>query len=362
MRIEKFFLVFTIFFLLYIKCWSQTNDSIFYYSEYIDNIIRYHPIAQKANLQIKLAAAERLAAKGNLDPQINSGWDQKSFDDKLYFRLFDAKLRIPTTLGVDIVGGYENTEGVFLNPENTTDEFGLWNAGIEADLIQGLWINERSTQLKQAAVFQRLAENEQQLMMNDLLYTATLAYLQWQQFHSYQTVLLENQTIANTYFQNTRQSFLNGEKTAMDTLEAYIMLQDASNLLQQNEVSLIKVRQLVENYLWFNENPIALQVSTFPEEYENPLFNSQLSADLTNIVNSHPIILQKINKQNYFEIEQRLKREKLKPKLKAKYNPLLSTSENGSRRIFPFPIINGVLIFPCPCFLEAKGQTSKEEK
>src|SRR5690606_9404595 len=54
-----------------------------------------------------------------------------------------------------------------------------------------------------------------------------------------------------------------------------------------------------------------------PIEFEN-----------SSIVN-HPIILASINKLSHYEIEQRLKREKLKPKLKLNYNPLLATSANN---------------------------------
>ena len=46
---------------------------------------------------------------------------------------------------------------------------------------------------------------------------------------------------------------------------------------------------------------------------------------------SHPIILASINKLSTLELDQKLKREKLKPKLKLKYNPLLSTSKTSIR-------------------------------
>ena len=132
---------------------------------------------------------------------------KKNFDDKLYYRQYQAKFKVPTTLGIDVTGGYENTAGSFINPENKTDDFGLWHLGVEANVLQGLLVNERKTALQQAKVFQELAKNEQQIILNDLIYNASAAYLLWQQYESFNDVLAENVSVANTYFENTKQSF-----------------------------------------------------------------------------------------------------------------------------------------------------------
>jgi outer membrane protein TolC len=307
---------------------AQPDSTVFTYQEYLENIILYHPMAKKANLKTKLAKAEMLSAKGKMDPELYSDWSQKNFDDKLYYRQYQTKLKIPTPLGIDFSAGYENTEGVFLNPENNTDNFGLWHLGVEANLLQGLWVNERRTALNQAKVFQDLANNERQMMLNDLVYDATAAYLIWQQMEYFNDVLEENLTIANTYYQNTTQSYLGGEKTAMDTLEAFILYQDALTYLQQNQLSLIKVRQNIENYLWFNELPVTLQESSKPEVYTNPILPEYQNIENVSIA-SHPMVMASINKLSMFEIEQKLKREMLKPNLKLKYNPLIATSTNS---------------------------------
>lgn len=312
---------------------GQSDDAELSFKDYLENIMRYHPLAEKANLKIQLGEAELLSAKGNLDPVVSANWNQKDFDDKLYYRQYQSKLRFPTILGLDIVGGYENTQGVFINPENVTDEFGLWNLGVELNVLQGLIVNERKTALDQAKVFQNLAKNEQQIALNDLVYNASSAYIFWQQYYYFEDVLLENISIASIYLENTKQSYFNGEKTEIDTLEAYILLQDAFTFLQKNELSLIKSRQEVENFLWFNEIPVLLQENTKPQNYTSPFLQQAMNFDAANLVN-HPMIMASVNKLSYFEIEQRLKREKLKPKLKVKYNPLLGTSSNSIAPIY----------------------------
>lgn len=333
--------------------YAQSTDTIFSYKEYLGNIFQYHPVAKKADLKLQSAQAEMLEAKGNLDPEVYSDWSQKNFDDKLYYRQYRAKLKLPTRLGIDVVGGYENTEGVYLNPENKTDDLGLWHLGLEVNVLQGLFVNERKTALQQAEVFQRLAKNERQIILNDLVYNATVAYFIWQQYTHFDEVFTENVSIAETYFENTKQSFLNGEKTAMDTLEAYISYQDAKANKQNNELSLIKSRQLVENYLWFNDQPIALQKNTRPEHYENELLSSVKEYENTDL-DAHPVILASVNKLSFIEIEQKLKREKLKPKLKVKYNPLLATSQNDLAPIFSTSDYKWGFDFSMPLFLRSE--------
>ena len=331
MRIIRSILCTTALMVQFQFCFGQVDSVVLTLSEYLENVIRYHPLSQKADLNIRLAAAELVGARGTLDPIIQADWNQKNFDDQLYYQNYRAKMVIPTRLGIDLVGGYENTEGVFLNPENKTDEFGLWQLGLEANVLQGLFVNERQTALELADVFQELAVNERQLSLNKLIYSASLAYLFWQQYVSYNEILLENATLADRYFQNTKQSFFNGEQTAMDTLEANIIYQDAIASIQKNNVALIKARQTVENFLWFNNVPVALQPRIVPENYQNSMFNlSAVVLDSFNLSN-HPELQRAISELDYLEVEQRLKREKLKPKLKIKFNPLAQTAENSIR-------------------------------
>ena len=332
---------------------AQIDSLIITYQEYIENIMLFHPIAEKADLQTKRAAAEWLSAKGNLDPTINFSWNEKDFDKKKYYRQYQGNFTIPTTLGVEVVGGYENTEGVFLNPEEKTDEYGLWYLGVEVNILQGLIVNERKIALQQARVLQDMTENERQIILNDLLYNASKAYLEWQKNYYFRTVLEENIELANTYLENTKLSFEGGEKAAMDTLEAFILYQDARNYFQKNEFILNGARQKVENYLWYEEAPISLQPSTKPEDYRNEKFQIETNAKISNLVDNHPLIQSYINKQSYFEIEQKLKREKLKPKLKAKYNPLLSTEDNLAPN-FSFSNYKWGIDFSMPLFLRSE--------
>lgn len=322
-----------VFFLCLIICnsniYSQSNTDTLTYDEYIAYMLEYHPIARQANLKLDLAEAERLAARGNLDPEIMADWSRKDFDDKQYYNIFQAKFQIPTRMGLDVTGGYEYGKGDFLNPQNKTNTYGLINLGIEVNLLQGLWVNERRTQFEQVEIFAQMSENQRQIMLNELVYYASLAYLDWQRYEAFQRIFEENIELARTYFDNTKTSYLNGEKAAIDTLEAQIIRQDAMTLWQYNLSNLTKAKYKVENFLWFENTPVELRTDIFPQNYQELLVQDLPEFDTLQIVENQPILLEKINKMSIKEVELRLKREKLKPKLKAKYNPLLATADEG---------------------------------
>jgi len=353
--------------------WSITNafsqvDStlILTYEAFISQVLNHHPLAKKADLKLRSAQAELLGAKGLLDPNIHSAFDQKNFDGKLYYRQYQGNINIPTKLGVEVVGGYENSSGEFLNPENKTDLFGLWHLGVEVNVWQGLLINERKTALDQAILYQELNNNERKLAINKLAYEASVSYLIWQQYENTSEILKENEVIAKAYFNNTKQVFNNGEKTAMDTLEAYILHQDAIALIQSNQMYITKSRLLLENFLWFDEAPIALQITTKPEQYQEGVSeDSELSMDFS--VENHPLLLSSLNKLSILEVGQQLKKEKLKPKLKLKFNPLLASSQNGIGPSYSIHDYKFGIDFSLPLFFRSekadiqRGQIKIEE-
>ncbi|MEM9822495.1 MAG: TolC family protein, partial [Bacteroidota bacterium] len=268
--------------------WSQTEEVILTYDEYLQMVLEDHPVAKQAQLKMDLAEAQWLSAKGGFDPMIESNFDQKHFDQKRYYRHFQSRLSVPTRLGIDLVAGYENTEGIFLNPEKTTDPKGLWNLGVEVNVLQGLLVNERRMALQQAQIFRQMSENQQASMLNDLLFGASMVYLDWQKYFSFQGILNENLALAQVYFESTKLSFENGEKTAIDTLEAMIMMQDATNLIQSNDALLTKAKQNLDNFLWQDDLPRTLTVPLIPQTYTQALSTFSDSSAVVDWINTHP--------------------------------------------------------------------------
>ncbi|MBK7410027.1 MAG: TolC family protein [Saprospirales bacterium] len=308
---------------------AQGDSTILTYREFIGFVWQQHPLARQAELQMDFADAALLSARGAFDPVLSSGWNEKYFDDKHYYRIFDAGFRIPTWYGLSVTGGYENTDGTYLNPENKTDQNGLWTLGVEANLLQGLLIDERRAALQQAKVYQQAAENERKIMLNELLFAASQAFLNWQAVYNTQGIIRESIQLAEEYLEATKQLHINGAKPAIDTLEAFLIVQDRLSRLQTNQVEFVKAKQQIENFLWFDQIPLELQETTQPAGIVENDFEAQVPPSLDQLILNHPEILEKEYKKTQYEIDQRLKRDKLKPKLKLKYNSLLATPDDG---------------------------------
>lgn len=319
-----------LFSLISTSSFSQSDTTLLSYNQFITNVLIHHPIAKQANLQTDFAAAELQAARGQFDPKLSTNWNDKYFDNKHYYRIFKAGFKIPTRYGVDFTGGYENTEGVFLNPENKTDTYGLWSAGIEVNVLSGLLIDERRAALQQAEIFQQAATNNRQIMLNDLILNASTAYFYWQNISATQKVILSSVSLAETYFNATRLAFLNGDKPAIDTVEAQLIVQDRQLLLQKNTANLAKAQQQLENYLWVDNIPLELQKTTVaPPVFSEDILPILDESNVVQLTQNNVEVQEKLIKIAQYEVDERLKREKLKPKLKLKYNPLLATSEEG---------------------------------
>ncbi|MGB1205086.1 MAG: TolC family protein [Chitinophagales bacterium] len=328
---KKVFFAKTILFFLTttLLCYAQTDSALLSQEAYLAQVLAQHPVAKQANLQQDFASATMLDAKGKFDPKLSASWKDKFLSDKHYYRHFSTKLLIPTQYGLQVSANYENNSGYYLNPENKTDKYGLWAVGIEANILQGFFIDERRAAIQQARIYEKITKNERQMMLNNLALMASLAYIEWQKNYYTQQILAEAMQIAQNYRQATTQSFLGGEKTAIDTLEAFLMVQDRMLMMQENEMLLENTKQQLENYLWQNNQPIALNNTTIPEIIETENLLSSATLEVREVVNTHPQILEKNYKRAYYEVELRAKKDKLKPKLKLKYVPLLKTAENS---------------------------------
>ncbi|MEN8765699.1 MAG: TolC family protein [Wenyingzhuangia sp.] len=320
-------IIYILLMLIGIKNYAQTKaQEILTYQEFIFNVISEHPLAKSAELKEKVAKAKLLAAKGGLDPYLTSSINQKNFENKEYYNIFENKITIPTSLGIAITGSFNNNSGEYLNPEAYTNNNGIWSAGIELDLLQGLITNTRKIALDQAKVYQRIAKNKQLQLVNKLVYDASKAYAEWQQFNSICNILQSNVELSERYLTNIKNALTNGEKTAIDTLEANVYLQNNRINLLKYEQKLVEKRLKVENYLWYENIPVAMQSHVQPETNINYYKFEEITVDEN--LDDIPMIAEKRAKMESLRLKQKLNREKLKPKLKLKYNPIIKTTDN----------------------------------
>ena len=98
-----------LFFILFaVPVFSQSIDTtqVFTLEKYLTWVKAYHPVMQQAGLLRNKADASLLEARGVLDPKWFGEYEDKSFDEKNYFRVGEAGLKVPLWFGADIKASY----------------------------------------------------------------------------------------------------------------------------------------------------------------------------------------------------------------------------------------------------------------
>lgn len=328
---KKCFLV-SIQLFLFSLSFGQEDQKLFTFEDYINVVKSNHPVMYQASLQTDLAESTKRMARGGFDPKVEADWAQKSFDDKNYYSIGSGALKIPTWYGIDLKAGYDRTSGVFLNESDNLPRRGLWNAGISIPLGKGLVIDERRAALKRADIFASATQQEQVLMINEILFNAATAYLEWQSSEAYLSIALEGLALAEQRFNGTLSSFVNGDKPAIDTLESFISFQSREMDYLKSIQEIENAKLQVENYLWIEGDiPLELEEEVSPEPLNIYILQEEMDSMILQqderLLN-HPELLIYDFKLANLDLDLRLAKEEIKPDLRVNYNPLLAVGDN----------------------------------
>ncbi|MDN3594803.1 TolC family protein [Zunongwangia endophytica] len=302
---------------------QEKGSEIFTLQEFLAMVKRYHPIVAQANLDLSAAEAKLLKSRGAFDPKLEGGVKEKNFKGTEYYSLWNGTFKIPTWYGIDLKAGYEQNEGYYLNPEHTTPDDGLWSAGVNVRLAQGLLYNERMNSLKQAKIFRRQSEVERDIQINQVLADAAKAYADWVYYYQNTSVYGEFLDNAIIRFEGVATSSRLGETPAIDTVETMITVRSRRLDLKQAELKLQKAKLALSNYLWIEEIPIELEdrMRPTPEitDFSAVLGINNLLGNATE-VDDHPKIQSLEFDIEAYDLDIRLRRNKLLPKIDVEYN------------------------------------------
>ena len=303
---------------------AQNENQEFNFEEFLGYVKKFHPLVKSANLEISESQANLMAARGAFDPKIEVDFDQKQFKNKEYYSLLNSSFKIPTWYGIEVKAGFDNNDGYFLNPENYVPNNGLASLGIKIPLAQGLLINQRMADLRKAKIQLQLSRALQKLEAVNVLFDASIAYFNWKKNFS-EKQLYENYLInAQTRFSGIEILIKNGDKPAIDAVEAEIIVKNRQLSLEESVMKLNKSRLELSNFLWLDNNiPFELQDQIIPEKNleknitailkTNVLLQNQVS------INNHPKINALENKLEILNVDQKLKSTLLLPKIDASY-------------------------------------------
>ena len=361
----KQIIIITLFILYGFIAHSQSESNLVFNFEKFMNIVRKeHPISRQAQIKNELGALLITEARGAFDPKIESDISQKYFKGNEYYDYGQGILKVPTWFGVELEGGYERNEGVFLNPESTMPNGGLWFAGISVPIGEGLFIDERRASLRKAQVMVKQNEAQRDLILNDLLFEAGKAYWLWfNSFYQLQ-VNIEALQLAKKRFFGVKQGAELGDIPSIDTLESGIQVQNRKLNLQQAKLEYKNTAAYLETFLWQDGFiPLELDSLTTPEKFI-PNYNLRLNEIIFLKIDSsllnHPEIRNNRSKQEQLSIDKRWAKEQLKPKLNLKYKPITEASGNNPFTEYSINNYTWGLQFEFPIFLRKERAKLKQ--
>lgn len=316
------FLLTILFVLVFFNAQSQTKE-VFGVDAFIQQLKQFHPVAKQANIQVDKATAALLSAKGAFDPTINLDASRKTFDGKNYYYYTNPEFKIPLPIG-DVKTGIENNGGTYLSSEESYGKTSY--LGVEIPLAKGLLLDKRRATLQQAKIFKSQSEQERLKMLNDLLFDAYNAYWQWagafQQFYIFNKYVQIN----NDRLRLLRITNANGDRSAMDTLEAFTQLQNVEIMQADALLKLNNATLEISNYLWQkNDTAYLLPKNYIPDEKQFAINNQNLAnedATIATALTQNPNIKSYDFKLQSLEVDKKLKQQNLLPTLNAKANLL----------------------------------------
>lgn len=290
-------------------------------------VLENHPVARQADLSRDEAAATLLRARGGFDPKAFADYSAKNFNDKNYFQFTEAGLKWPAGLGLEFKGSFNYATGEYLNPESKLPSDGQAAFGFNWTLGQGLFIDERRAAMRLARIGIQQAEAERSAVLNHLLLDAAKVYWNWVVADNQLVIYEEALRQAGIRHNALRESLLQGDKPAIDTLESFIQLQN--RLLDVNFARVEQQNALlaVQNFLWGPDSQTFVPETNFkaPALLSEPFAAGSpenLAELLQQARTQHPELRLYEAKLRSFDVERRLKNEKRKPVLDLSYQLL----------------------------------------
>lgn len=310
---------------------AQEEANILSFEEYLGYVKQHHPLIKQAELVLSTGEANLLKARGGFDPKIELDYDRKKFKDIEYYDQLNATFKIPTWYGIEFKGNFEENTGEFLNPNLDVPDGGLYSAGVSFSLAQGLLINERMATLKKARFFEQQTQADRDLLVNDLIFEASLAYFDWLEAENERDIFATFLVNATTRLDAVKRSAEEGDIAEIDITEARITAQDRVLGLEAATLKARKARLVVGNFLWIDGIPLEIQDGVMPDRPDLAVLDASLLlvgiTDTSIFLQNHPKLRSLDAKINSLEVERFLKKNKLLPKVNLQYNFLTEEAD-----------------------------------
>jgi outer membrane protein TolC len=320
--ISRSYIIFILIFSAFSQVLSQELN-VLSYDQFINDVKRNHPVITMSALTQNIQAEKKTEALGAFDPIISANSDQKSLDQKNYFTYQNAEIQIPTWYGIEVYSGIENNRGLFTNPETSLGN--LAYLGLSVPIGRDLILDKRRAKLAEAKLMINYTANEQQMVINNLLLDASMAYIDWTMNYEQVRLLKESLDLINIRKQAIISSVKGGDRAAIDTVEIVAQINSIEQSYQESLVAFINAQYDLSSYLWTQDRiPVLIKDTTIPDtmwlEKNN---HSDLLLSLPDqIASVHPKLSLLDTKIELERIDLRMANQSLLPKIDLKFNAL----------------------------------------
>jgi outer membrane protein TolC len=302
---------------------STKETSIVYFQDFIQEISSSNPLLDQFEAGNRQAEAKVMAAAGAFDPKIYSKYSKKDFDSKTYYQKWETGIEYRTASPFSFNAGFQENDGQFLNPENSTGKNHLWNLGVSMDLGRGLLTDEFRTRYDVSLADRDRIQAEIHDQLNDFYAESATLFWKWSEAYSILKLYQELYELALFRKNGVLLGFKNGDRSAADTLEAHVLvrkrtLEVKESMLKYNE-NLLKVEAYIGKKIPVEKRPESVR-------YENLSTLDEKEISLKQLIENHPVRLQYFNKIKAGKSELKLKWEQVRPEVSLYYNYLSDNS------------------------------------
>ena len=311
---------------------QQTATNILTPQAFAAIVKSYHPIIKQADVNIAQAIANITVARAGFDPTLYVQNSQKTFTNIDYYNYTNAELKIPTWYGIEVKTGIENSSGDFINTELTNGQTSY--VAIAVPLAKNLMMDKRRAALQQAKILNKQSNAEKQNTVNDVIFDAFSTYWNWVKEYEVYKVITNAVVVNKARYNLIKIAFRQGDRPAIDTIEALTQLQNFEYLQSESGVKFYNAGVALSAFLWqANNTYYQLENSTVPDTTWANVSIANLPLPVQdNIIStaklSHPKLRIYNFKLQMLEVDRKLKFQNLLPTVNVKAN-LLQKGNNA---------------------------------
>lgn len=313
------------------KIYAQDSLKTFTLTQLFEWATAYHPVVKQAQLLSEAARQEIRIARGAFDPKLDIHWNRKklwnykeNWEPATYYQNWSNFLKVPLWVG-DIKLGYERYLGINVNPENFTPPDGLAFIEFGVPLAQDLIIDERRAALQKAQLLSGLNEAEKIKTINKTLFSCAKDYWSWYEQYNKLQIAERGYRLAEERFQYVKQSVVLGDLAPIDEVEAELELLKRRLALNESRVDFNNARLLLSSHLWSEDTrPLELAEDARPYPYKISVHNvaPETLDSLSSLAqNVHPEIQKLSLKIEQLNVDKRLAKNNLLPRIDVDYKP-----------------------------------------